>query len=125
MDAYKPRIVRLVEDLRSCIASFENQNVNVTDVMTWFSFDAMSEVLFGEDFGMMKDRATHPVMVQQKRALALLGPIIDIQWIVHFAFVFFPFIGNVRYWMRMCTFCERQMAERMMVNTPSRTQALR
>ncbi|PSN65038.1 cytochrome P450 monooxygenase-like protein [Corynespora cassiicola Philippines] len=113
MDEYKPRIVRLVDDLRKCISSFDKQPINVTDVMTWFSFDVMSEVLFGEDFGMIKQRATHPVMAQQKRALALLGPIMDTQWIVQLGFAFFPFFGKVRDWMRMCTFCEGQMTKRM------------
>jgi hypothetical protein len=78
MDEFKPRIVTLVQDLQECIASFGENPVNVTDIMTWFSFDVISEVLFWNDFGMIKARAAHPVMAQQKRALALLGLIIDV-----------------------------------------------
>lgn len=117
MDEFKPRIVALVQDLQECIASFGDRPINVTDVMTWFSFDVMSEILFGEGFGMIKGRVTHPVMAQQKRALALLGPIIDVQWIVHLGFAFFPFFGKVRDWIKMCIFCEGQMAKRMTVST--------
>jgi hypothetical protein len=118
MDEFKPRIAALVKDLHECIASFgEKQPVNVTDVMTWFSFDVMSEILFGEDFGMIRNRATHPVMAQQKRALALLGPIIDVQWMVHLGFAFLPFVGKIRDWMNMCMFCEGQMEKRMKVRT--------
>jgi hypothetical protein len=57
MDDFKPRIVKLVNDLKECIASFGKAPVNVTNAMTWFSFDVMSAVLFGEDFGMISKSA--------------------------------------------------------------------
>jgi hypothetical protein len=115
MDQFKPRITALVKEIQKCIDSSGGEPVNVTDVMTWFSFDAMGEVIFGKDFGMIKDRATNPIMVQQRRALALLGPLIDVQWVVHLAFAFFPYLGKVRDFMNMCTFCEQQIEKRMAV----------
>lgn len=116
MDEYKPRVAALARDLKSCIDSYGDQPVNMTDVMTWYSFDIMGEVIFGKDFGMIKNRATNPILEQQRQALALLGPIIDVQWIVHLAFNFVPFIKQVQDWMKMCSFCEQQMVERMAVS---------
>jgi hypothetical protein len=115
MDQFKPRIAALVKEIQKCIDSSGGEPVNVTDVMTWFSFDAMGEVIFGKDFCMIKDRATNSIMVQQRRALALLGPLIDVPWVVHLAFAFFPYLGKVRDFMNMCTFCEQQIEKRMAV----------
>lgn len=119
MDEYEPRVAALTRDLESCISLYEEEPVNVTDVMTWYSFDIMGEVIFSKDFGMIKNRATNPILEQQRQALALLGPIIDVQWIVHLAFNFVPFMKQVQDWLKMCSFCEQQMAERMAVSTPS------
>ncbi|KAF2995646.1 hypothetical protein E8E13_000561 [Curvularia kusanoi] len=113
MDEYMPRLISLSQGLRDCIDSFGEQPINVTDVMTWFSFDVMGEVILGRDFGMMESHAENPIMTQQRRGLALLGPIIDVQWIVHLAFNFFPFVRQVQDFIKMCLFCEHEVSERM------------
>jgi hypothetical protein len=115
MDVFRPRITEQALALERCIASYGNEPVSVRDVMTWFSFDAMGEVVFGEDFGMIRNRVTTPAIVHQQRALAFLGPMMDTMWIVHMAFAFVPFLGLVRDWMSMVAFCEEQMGIRMRV----------
>lgn len=91
--------------------------MNVNDVMSWFSFDAMGEVVFGEDFGMMANRRTSDAIAQQKGALALIGPISDTPWIAQAAFSFVPFVGKVKSWFKMVEFCEESMRKRMEVST--------
>jgi tryprostatin B 6-hydroxylase len=118
MDVFRPRIAAQALALKQCIASYnaEHKPINVNDVMTWFSFDAMGEIVFGQDFGMTRNRLTHSALVHQHRALALLGPIIDTMWIAQMAFALFPFVGKVRDWMAMVAFCEEQMARRVEVS---------
>lgn len=83
--------------------------------MSWFAFDSMGEFLFKKDFGMMESSAWHPAIVQQRRALALLAPLSDAIWLVRLAFAFFPFVGKVRDWNQMVSFCDSAMHERMQV----------
>jgi tryprostatin B 6-hydroxylase len=91
--------------------------VNVVDVMSWFAFDAMGDVLFGRDFGMIEAREYHPAVPHQKLALALMGPILNTVWIPRLAFTFLPFLGKVKDWMYMVNFCNACMDERMKANS--------
>jgi hypothetical protein len=119
LNEYAPRLRNQVEMLVACIASYEGKPVLVNDVMSWFSFDAMGEFTFGEDFGMMKEKRWQPALVRQQRALALLAPLNDTIWIVHFAFAFVPFLGKVKDWMQMVQFCDERMEKRMKVSISS------
>ncbi|KAF2841053.1 cytochrome P450 monooxygenase-like protein [Patellaria atrata CBS 101060] len=110
---YAPRLARLTEKLGDRVASYGAEPVNVNDIMSWYSFDAMGEVTFGEDFGMMRSNKWHPAMWRQHQALSLLAPINDIPWIVRFAFAFFPWLGKVKDFLGMIAFCEEQMEKRM------------
>jgi tryprostatin B 6-hydroxylase len=101
--------------LAECIASYGSSPVKVNDVMSWFSFDAMGEFAFGEDFGMMKSSKWHPAIERQQRALALLAPLNDTIWLVRVAFAFVPFLGKVKDWMQMVEFCDERMEKRMQV----------
>lgn len=64
--------------------------------MSWFASDAMGEVLFEQDFHMIEQREYHPAVAHQKRALAVMGPILNTMWIPRVAFTFFPFLGRVK-----------------------------
>ncbi|KAI8935075.1 hypothetical protein NX059_007670 [Plenodomus lindquistii] len=109
MDSLRPRIAGQVQSLVSCIQSYNGSTVDVDEVMSWFSFDAMGEVVFGEDFNLLKSKVMHPAILHRDRALAMLGPIADAIWIARMAFAFVPFYGKVKDWMRMVAFCEERM----------------
>ncbi|KAI2627965.1 cytochrome P450 monooxygenase-like protein [Hypomontagnella submonticulosa] len=113
MDSMRPRIALQAEALRRCIAGYGNQPVDIDEVMSWFSFDAMGEVLFGEDFNLMNSKVMHPAILHRDRALSMLGPIADAIWLAHLAFQFIPFYGRVKDWFRMVAFCDERMRERM------------
>jgi hypothetical protein len=99
-----------------CIAKYGAKPVKVNDVMSWFSFDAMGEFAFSEDFGMMKSSKWNPVVERQQRALSLLAPLNDTIWLVRAAFSFVPFLGKVKDWMDMVSFCDERMENRMKVS---------
>lgn len=113
MDALRPRLAEQAMALSQCIGSYNGKVVDVDEVMSWFSFDAMGEVVFGEDFNLMNSRVMHPAILHRDRALAMLGPIADAIWIARIAFSFIPFYGRVKDWMQMVKFCEERMGERM------------
>lgn len=52
----------------------------VNDMMAWYTFDAMGDLVYGQDFDMLKTSKWRPVVKQQQRALALLAPINDTIW---------------------------------------------
>jgi cytochrome P450 len=114
MDTLRPRIANVALNLRGAVDEFvsEGKPVNINDLMAWFSFDVMGELVFSQDFGSIKNRSTHPAFTIQEHALGLLGPILDTQWIAQMGFAFFPFLGNVKRWLEMVAFCKEQMADR-------------
>jgi hypothetical protein len=83
--------------------------------MFWFSFDAMGEFAFGNDFGMLRKRAYVPILHRQQRALAMLAPVAGASWASHFGMTFLPFLSQIRDFHRLCQFCDGRMAERIKV----------
>ena len=75
----------------------------------------MGEFMFNSDFGMMRSSTWHPAIVQQRGALALLAPLSDAIWLVRLAFAFFPFVGKVKDWNQMVSFCDNAMQKRIQV----------
>ncbi|KAF1831503.1 cytochrome P450 monooxygenase-like protein, partial [Decorospora gaudefroyi] len=116
---YSSRIIHLSDVLVECIRSYGNEPVSVNDVMSWFSFDVMGEILFGEDFGMMVNKKAKGELIHQRTALALIAPINDASWIAHLGFNLFPFLGAVRGWWAAVRFCCERM-ERRMKTTPTK-----
>lgn len=119
MDSLRPRLAEQAMALSRCIASYNGEPIDIDEIMSWFSFDAMGEVVFGEDFNLMNSRVMHPAILHRDRALAMLGPIADAIWIARMAFSFVPFYGRVKNWMQMVKFCEERMDERVEVREPS------
>lgn len=117
MNSLRPRLADQVQSLVQCIAKYDGGPVDIDQVMSWFSFDAMGEVVFGKDFDLLNSRVMHPAILHRDRALAMLGPIADAIWIARFAFSFVPFYGKVRDWMRMVAFCEERMEMRVKVSS--------
>ena len=89
----------------------------LNDVMSWFSFDAMGEITFGEDFGMMKGKKTSGELTHQRKALALLAPLNDATWIAHMGFQLFPFLDVIKNWWTAVDFCCSRMDKRIEVGS--------
>jgi hypothetical protein len=112
---YSPRIVKLSDDLVSCIGSYNNEPVKLNDVMSWFSFDVMGEITFGKDFGMIRDKKTKKELAHQRVALAFLAPFHDATWLAHAGFQMFTFLPMIKNWFATVSFCESQMKQQMKV----------
>ena len=83
--------------------------------MQWFAFDSMGEFAFNKDFGMLRTHRWHDVLIKQRGALALLGPLNAAVWSIRLAFAFLPFVSRVKDWMGMIHFCDRCIEERRQV----------
>lgn len=110
---YYPRLTALVRELSRCIGTFGTGAVDIDQVMSWYSWDFMGEVLFGEDFNLTKSKVTHPGIKHRDRALALAGPLGDAIWIALLGFQLLPSVGAVNDWHRMIQFCEDHMKLRI------------
>jgi hypothetical protein len=106
----------LAQSLSDCIRSHGSQPVDVDEVMSWFSFDVMGDVVFGQDFNLLKSREWAPAIEHRNGALALVGPISDAIWIAHLAFLLVPFYSRVQDWIRMLMFCEDRIKDRVEVS---------
>ncbi|KAI0017543.1 cytochrome P450 monooxygenase-like protein [Xylariomycetidae sp. FL0641] len=113
MADFAPRIAALARALADCIADYGSDPVDLDEVMSWFSFDAMGEVLFGADFGLVEAKALHPAISHRDRALALAGPLGDAIWIALAGFAIMPTVGRVADWHRLIQFCEDHMKRRL------------
>ncbi|KAI1150576.1 cytochrome P450 monooxygenase-like protein [Nemania diffusa] len=116
MNDYHPRILSLVRELSRCIGTigaFGTKPVDMDQVMSWYSWDVMGEVLFGEDFNLTKSKVTHPGIEHRDRALAMAGPLGDAIWIALLGFQIMPPVGRVNDWRHMIQFCEDHMLERL------------
>ncbi|KAI0179154.1 cytochrome P450 [Hypoxylon sp. FL1284] len=113
LNTFYPRVATLAQSLSDCITSYGNQPVDVDDVMSWFSFDIMGDVLFGEDFNLLSTRSWIPAIKHRDGALALVGPISDATWIASLAMLLVPFFSRVQDWTRMISFCEDRIRDRI------------
>ncbi|KAI3343256.1 cytochrome P450 monooxygenase-like protein [Ustulina deusta] len=121
MNDYYPRIVNLVRDLSHCIGTFGTNPVDIDQVMSWYSWDVMGEVLFGEHFNLTNSKVTHPGIEHRDRALALAGPLGDAIWIALLGFQLLPPVGRINDWRRMLQFCEDHMISRLKRGDNGRT----
>ncbi|KAI0191570.1 cytochrome P450 [Astrocystis sublimbata] len=113
MNDYYPRMARIVRDLSTCVGTYDGKPVDIDQIMSWYSWDVMGEVLFGEDFGLVRSKETHPSIAHRDRALALAGPLGDAIWIALLGFQLAPSVGPVRDWHNMIQFCEDHMKLRL------------
>ena len=113
--SYLPRILEQISKLEQTIAGSDSKPVMVNDIMSWFAFDSMGEFAFNQSFGMMESQEWHGAIVQQRSALALLGPLNAAIWIVRIAVAFLPRFWRVKDWTSMMTFCDSRMEQRMKV----------
>ncbi|RYP57497.1 hypothetical protein DL769_009436 [Monosporascus sp. CRB-8-3] len=123
MGVYQPRIVELALSLSDTIADYANTPVDVNEVMSWFSFDVMAEIVFGNHFGLVKSKSMHPAIRHRDRALAMLGPLEGAIWIARLGLDLVPFYGRIKDWLRKVAFCEDQMRKRMSENNPKLNMA--
>ncbi|KAK8135353.1 hypothetical protein PG984_003293 [Apiospora sp. TS-2023a] len=113
MEIYRPRIAALAERVSESLSEYGVAPVDVGEVMSWFSFDAMGDVVFGQDFGLISSKSLHPGIASRDKALSLLGPLEGAIWIARLGFLMNPILGLAQAWFDMLAFCEEQLRRRI------------
>src|SRR5690242_3195415 len=117
LNEYAPRILRLADAVVGCIRDRgQGTPVLLNDIMSWFAFDAMGEITFGRDFGMLDRQSSKSDLLRQRQALAMLAPVNDATWLAHLGFRMFPWLSTVKGWLSAVAFCEATMKQRMEVS---------
>jgi hypothetical protein len=83
--------------------------------MSWFAFDVMGLITFGEDFGFVRAQKQRMELIHQRGALAMLSPMNDAIWLARVGLCFFPFLEKVRHVTKTLDFCWETIQKRMKV----------
>lgn len=111
---YKERALKYVSMLEEHIAGdiTAGRSTAVRTLFSWFGFDIMGDFVFGNSFNMLQDREWHSVILRLREALALLGPLTPVPWLVHFGFNVAVFLPSVKNWFAMIAWCRQQIENR-------------
>ena len=101
----------------TCIYKFGTGAVKVNDLMSWFSYDVMGEITFGEDFGMLANQKMSQELMRQRQATSMLAPINDATWIAHLGFALFSFLPVVKGFLAAIDLMCGRMESRIKVKT--------
>ena len=117
VDRYKERASKYVKILEEHIAmdAAAGRSTGVTTLFSWFSFDVMGEFVFGNSFNMLQSRGWHFIILRLRQALALLGPMTPVPWLVHLGFQVGRFLPSIKTWFAMIAWCRKQMENRAKV----------
>ncbi|KAK7975791.1 hypothetical protein PG989_014254 [Apiospora arundinis] len=113
MEIYRPRITALAQRAAESISDYGCAPIDVGEVMSWFSFDVMGDVVFGQDFGLIRSKSLHPGIGSRDKALSLLGPLEGAIWIARLGFLLNPILGLAQAWFDMLAFCEEELRRRI------------
>ncbi|OTB10574.1 hypothetical protein K445DRAFT_70027 [Daldinia sp. EC12] len=113
MRHFNVRVSHHVNALCNCLKTRGNQNVNVNDIISQFTFDVMADILFSRSYNLLSTNGWHPYLEHRKHALPFLGPINDTTWIGHMMFCLTPFWKRVKDWFYMVSFCVDKIQERL------------
>ncbi|KAI1642067.1 cytochrome P450 [Daldinia loculata] len=114
MNSFNPRISQHVQELCECFRGFGGtQPVHIDEQVSRFTFDVVGDILFNQDWKLVKTQAWHPFFDHRDRAFELVGPINDVTWLAHMIFSLAPFWHRVQDWFKMVAFCEDRMKQRI------------
>ncbi|KAF5876058.1 putative benzoate 4-monooxygenase cytochrome protein [Botrytis fragariae] len=114
---YSHRIILLGNDLVDAIQSRDTKPIKLNDLMSWFAFDVMGLITFGEDFGFVRAQKQRMELIHQRGALAMLSPMNDAIWLARVGLCFFPFLEKVRHVTKTLDFCWETIQKRMKKDT--------
>jgi cytochrome P450 family 628 len=80
---YDRRLLKYATLLENSLAASLGKSVNIADRLSWYSFDVMGDLTFGQSFGGLEDQHTHWAITSirdSNKALGLLGPV---PWLIH------------------------------------------
>ena len=80
LKTFEPRLVNLVQDLCDQLIKRADQEINLTHWIDYYSFDAMGELSFGDDFGMIRNGRTHEFAAGLGKYMRMLALTAAVPW---------------------------------------------
>ncbi|KAF7533848.1 hypothetical protein G7054_g6718 [Neopestalotiopsis clavispora] len=91
----------------------DNTACEMRDLMLWFSFDVMGELVFSTSFGMVQNREWHPIVRHVKEALHLVGLLSAVPWLMQIGFRLAPPVSIMRNWHKLVDYCKYTIQKRI------------
>jgi cytochrome P450 len=91
----------------------DNTACEMRDLMLWFSFDVMGELVFSTSFGMVRKREWHPIVRHVKEALHLVGLLSAVPWLMQIGFRLAPPVSIMRNWHKLVDYCKYTIRKRI------------
>ncbi|KAI1406792.1 cytochrome P450 [Hypoxylon sp. FL1857] len=111
---YNARFLKHIDLLDEYVESTCRANVpcEMRDLLIWFGFDAMGDIIFDTSFDMLRSRKWHPIVQHVKKGLHLIGLLSSTPWLTHIGFRLAPRIGIVNRWYELVDYCKKQIQRR-------------
>ncbi|KAH8424839.1 uncharacterized protein LDX57_002582 [Aspergillus melleus] len=83
----------------------------VSDLVSWLSFDRMAQFVLGKSFKMLVDPEWHCMVRILQRALRILGPLSPTPWVIQIVLRLFPRVSILKDWFRMMAMCKNELTK--------------
>lgn len=110
LDDYEPRVLYYAEKLATALLASEGLPLDATAWCSFFGFDAMSELAFGEPMDMIRDGKSHYVRDLLTAGLSELGRLTPVPCLFHLAG---SLLGVTKDWQAYRGWVFTQLRERM------------
>ncbi|KAF5690764.1 cytochrome P450 monooxygenase [Fusarium globosum] len=93
--SYEPRIAHLLEEMVSKFQERDGAEINMTDWASFYSFDAMGDLGFGNDFNMVATGTTHPYREFLHKAFKMRSMWMTMPW-CKYAVAYLPVDADIK-----------------------------
>lgn len=80
LKTFEPRLIHLVNELCDQLTKRAGEEINITHWIDYYSFDAMGDLSFGKDFGMVKNGRMHPFAAMLGKYMRMLALVSAVPW---------------------------------------------
>jgi tryprostatin B 6-hydroxylase len=126
MAGYNQKFEQYITKLDKCIEDdvISDNTTKVTDIIYWFTFDAMGDFILSMPFGMLDSRAWNEIIKKVQKGLCLLGPLSPVPWLLNLGLRFGPRLGFIRDWHNLESWCEMLIHQRLRSKSSTSTTDL-
>jgi len=104
-------VLRALYKLADAFQGLKGQSANVTEWMSYFTFDTMGELAFNKSFGMLDKHEWSGSVKLLRNGLGILGSVTPAPWLAHVAFTFLP--KSRLLWQALVNFAKGMMGDRL------------
>lgn len=109
-------VLRSVGRLADQLEERVGQVVNVTQWISYFSFDTMGELAFNKSFGMLDKHEWTGSVKLLREGMNILGVVTPAPWLAQVVFAFLP--KSLLLWHALINFAKDMMGDRLNVYLP-------